>query len=113
MPDRDEYKDMPRSMQDIVSLIGREATLKLLFHHGGERFYVSVSTKDQIAHAIGQEAADTLVENYKRDFLELPHAKRAVAEFLFAQGWEKKAIQQHLQINRRTLARWFRGADAP
>lgn len=75
---------LPQRLQEIVGLIGLQATMRLVERFGGLRIYIpAVATPEHpIAELIGLDAFGKLCEEYSADGhglrFELPNARRAL-----------------------------------
>lgn len=92
-----EVTSLPPQMRRLISLLGFDATVKLLRARGGRRVWVpKTATADRIlAPVIGQRALKVLVTHYGGEMIELP-------------GSNKLLIQAR---NRKLLARRAEGAS--
>lgn len=98
-----------RVLDDLASVIGEEAALKLAFRFRGLRLYVpkDPASDPRIGAAIGEDLAIKLCGAFYRTTLPIPKGEvdRLMVHQLCAQGWKRQAVAEHLHITERQVYR--------
>ena len=104
----------PPEIEQLLGLIGENATLRLVELHGGTRVYVpdGLRKANHLARDLGEEAAQLLAAEFGRDYLRVPMVKAWRARIYHARGESYRAIALKLGCNESTVFQYVR-ARAP
>lgn len=98
-----------RVLDDLASVIGEEAALKLAFRFRGLRLYVpkDMACDPRFGMVIGHDLAEKLSSAFAGLTLPIPkgEAERLMVHKLCAQGWKKVAVAEYLHITERQVYR--------
>lgn len=105
-----------RVAQELLTLIGEAAFIRLAESFGGTRLYVPTRLPDdhEIIRAVGPKAAALLVERLAPDTIRVPLARETLARHYRAEGQSNAQIARALRITETGVDKLFqRLPDAP
>jgi hypothetical protein len=99
--------NIPKSMQDIIDIVGIDCALKIVQHYGGGALYVpkKPETTHQLVEMLGFPIFCKLVSVYNGQFLPIPRCHKAILsarnqqilkEFLAGRSQRKLAYKHNL-----------------
>ena len=98
--DAKRHADLPGVLAEIAAVAGRTAALDLAMALGGSDRYVAHDAAERPDHpltrALGSEAAAAVVGRFGGSTIYIPHARRALARHLAAQGVATNEIARTL-----------------
>ena len=108
--------DLPEFLQEIVELIGFEATLRLVERFGGIRVWVpdrprKLTEEHPLVIAVGIVAARKMCERFALEFLPIPkataairHARnRQILHLYQVEGWTAARLARHFELTERQI----------
>ena len=104
----DDRRHLPHYLRLLADAAGIEAAVSLALARRGMRMRIPQRAEGSVlADIVGIDAASQIVKDLADQVVEIPLAKRLLAQWLRDEGWGVERIANRLGIARRTLQYWF------
>ena len=111
--------DLPKELEAIAEVVGRDAALDLAEAWGGQRIYVprpaGLGGANPLVQTLGDRLAAKVAKHFAGTTICVPLARRALVQRLSSQGLPAADIAARLKMTLGTVRKYraVRGAMAP
>ena len=103
----------PHGVNQLIEIVGEDATIALVRAHGGGRLYVPASPRPKLVDLIGAAAAERLCRARGGEDITIPLWKRGVYDYYRNRmGLSQEAAGRKAGIARRTAQNYDAGGGA-